>query len=236
VAVGPPSFCASRLGVALGCQLRRLLEPHAGAAGSSPPVIGVPPCRDSCTGQPFLPSVVSTSAGVRGYRRDAPRRDWLGSPRQVGGVRARRGGQARTRRSKGAPALGASANVAGRERRARTALYERIQDAATRVVEAAAVGTASIPLPAIALSWPPLARPWQYGRFLRAISRSTARTRPRLGPASSPRPRQRATAKRSRHGRHQHEPFLSASPLRPEHGRLRHHPARILSQWRRQLR
>ena len=111
--VGASAFGASRLGLALGWNHGRLLKPHGAAAYSSPTLLRVPPRRHGWAGPPNLSYVVSVPLGVTANCRDAPGRDWVGSSRQVGGVRARRGRQARGRGSKGASALGASIDMAG---------------------------------------------------------------------------------------------------------------------------
>ena len=79
--MGAQAFCSSRLGMALGWQHGRLLEPHGGEAGSSSPLLRVPTCHDGRTGPPYLSPVVSLPVGVTAYRRDAPGRDWLGASR-----------------------------------------------------------------------------------------------------------------------------------------------------------
>jgi len=81
VPVGAQAFCSSRLGMALGWQHGRLLEPHGGAARPSTPLLRVPTCHDGWTGPPYLSPVVSLPVGVTAYRQDAPGRDWLGASR-----------------------------------------------------------------------------------------------------------------------------------------------------------
>ena len=112
--VGASAFVSSRLGVSLGLQLGRLIKSHGGAAYSSPLLLLVPPRLHGRAGPPSLSSVVSAPLGGTAHCQDAPGRHWVGSSRQVGGVRARQVRQARGRRGKGATALGASIDVARR--------------------------------------------------------------------------------------------------------------------------
>ena len=82
--VGAQAFCSSRLGMALGWQHGRLLEPHGGAARSSTPLLRVPTCHDGWTGPPYLSPVASLPVGVVTAGHPAPTLGESVPPSQTG--------------------------------------------------------------------------------------------------------------------------------------------------------